>query len=213
VVNIALLGATGRTGRHVLTTALQRGHQVTVLVRDPDRLPGEYRDRVRVVIGESTDPAALSQLVVGADAVVSALGPTGRQTDLHTRTAQALTQVMRTTGTRRFVGVSGAGIDVPGDQKATRDKVISRLIRMFGGAVVKDKPAEYLVWAASDLDWTLVRPPRLIDGPPSGRLEHNAHRSTRSTKITRADLGAFLIEVAEGEKYVRTAPFVASATR
>ena len=79
--------------------------------------------------------------------------------------------------------------------------------------MVKDKPAEYAVYAASDLEWTLVRPPRLVDGDPTGQLEHDAHRSTRSTKITRADLATFLTDVVEQGLYPRLAPFVASARR
>jgi putative NADH-flavin reductase len=210
-VKLALIGATGRTGRHALTTSLDRGHEVSVLVRDPARLPDAARDRVRVVVGESTDARALAQLLDGADAVLSALGPTGKEPDLHARTAHELVTIMRVSGPRRFVGVSGAGIDVPGDQKAGKDKAISWLIRTLGGAVVKDKPAEHAVWAASGLDWTLVRPPRLVDGDATGRLEHDAHRSTRSTQIRRADLGAFLVDVVEQDLYVATAPFVATA--
>ncbi|WP_265523617.1 NAD(P)-dependent oxidoreductase [Oerskovia flava] len=213
-MKLALVAATGRTGRHTLTTALERGHDVTVLVRDPDRLPGTARDHVRAVVGDSTDPEAIADLLSGADAVVSALGPTGKQPDLHTRTARAFVDVMSTTGPRRFVGVSGAGIDVPGDLKAPKDKAISWLIRTLGGDIVKDKPAEYAIWAASGLNWTLVRPPRLVDGPPSDKpLEHDAHRSTRSTSITRADLAAFLLDVVERDLYPCTAPFVATPRR
>lgn len=210
-MKIALIGATGRTGTHTLTTALDRGHDVSVLVRDPARLDPAVRDRVRVVIGDATEPATLADLLTGVDAVVSALGPTGKQPDLHTRTANALITLMQATGPRRFVGISGAGIDVRGDQKAPKDKAISWLIRTLGGDVAKDKPAEHAAWAASTLDWTLVRPPRLVDGQASTRpLEHHAHQSTRSTKITRADLGAFLIDVTEQNLYPRTAPFVAT---
>lgn len=199
--------------RHCPTAARRPGCDVTVLVRDPAKLPAGTRARVRVVVGDATDPASLADLLDGADAVVSALGPTGKEGDLHTRTAHALVEIMTIRGPRRFVGVSGAGIDVPGDRKAPKDKLISWLIRTLGGAVVKDKPAEYAVWAASGLDWTLVRPPRLTDGPISDRpLEHDAHRSTRSTMITRADLGTFLIDGVEANLYPRTAPFVATAS-
>ena len=113
---------------------------------------------------------------------------------------------MRERGPRRFVGVSGAGVDVPGDEKATRDRVISGLIMRLGGEAVKDKPAEYAVWSGSDLDWTLVLPPRLNDEPGTGAVEHDPRRSTKSTKLSRADLAAFLLDVAEQGLYVRAAP-------
>lgn len=213
-MRLALLGATGRTGAHALRTALARGHAVSALVRDPAKLPADVRDRVRVVVGDATDAASLTELLAGADAVVSALGPAGRQPDLHTRTARALVEIMSRSGPRQFVGVSGAGIDVPGDRKSRKDRVISTLIQVLGGAVVQDKPAEYAVWAASELEWTLVRAPRLVDGPASGGpLEHDAHRSTRSTRISRADLGEFLVDVVEQDHYPRLAPFVAGPRR
>lgn len=207
-MTVAIIGATGRSGRLLAEELLRRGHQVTVLVRDPVRL-ADLADRVSVVIGDSCDAAALGQLVASTDAVVSALGPTAKEPTLHQDTAAALIKAMQEQGVRRFVGISGAGIDVPGDEKSPRDRVISGLIRRLGGAVVADKPAEYRLWSASDLDWTLVRPPRLKDGDATGRVEHHAHRSTSATSISRADLAAFLADTVEQNLYPRVAPFVA----
>lgn len=183
-----------------------------MLVRDPTKL-NDLSGRVEVVTGDSRTRADLDALVADADAVVSALGPTAKEGSLHTDTATALVEAMHAAEMTRFVGVSGAGIDVPGDQKSMSAKLISRAIQTLGGEVVKDKPAEYAVYAASDLDWTLVRPPRLVDGDPIGQLEHDAHRSTKSTKITRADLATFLADVVEQGLYPRQAPFVASVRR
>lgn len=207
---VAVIGSTGRTGLLLLPELLRRGHRVAVLVRDPTRL-GALADRVRVVVGDARDPAALTALVGQADAVISTLGPTGTAPTLHRDTASALTAVMASGGVHRFIGVSGAGIDVPGDDKAPRDRVISWLIRRVGGKRVADKPAEYRVWAGTNLDWTLVRPPRLTDRPATGRVEHDAHRSTRSTTMTRGDLAVFLVDVLDQHLYVREAPFAASA--
>lgn len=208
-MRIALLGATGRTGTHVLTAVLAAGHQVTALVRDPGRLPA--RDGVDVVVGDARDRAALDRLLAGADVVVSALGPVAKDPSLHQETARALVAAMRAAGVRRFVGISGAGVDVPGDRKSRRDRVISALIQRLGGAVVADKPAEHRVWASSGLDWTLVRPPRLVDGPATGAVEHDAHRSPRRTRITREDLARFLVDQVADDRYVGEAPLVAEA--
>lgn len=208
-MKVAVLGATGRTGRPLVAELLRRGHEVSVLVRDPGRI-ADAADSVRVVTGSSRDAAALTDLVTGADAVVSALGPTGRDTTLHRETAAALLPVMRQAGVERFVGVSGAGIDVPGDRKSPSARVISFLIQRLGGAVVADKPAEHAVWAAGDRDWTLVRPPRLKDVPATGAVEHHASTSCRATWISRADLAAFLVDCLERHLYPRQAPFVAA---
>ncbi|MDT0166425.1 NAD(P)H-binding protein [Actinotalea sp. AC32] len=206
-MRIALLGATGRTGAHVLDRALDAGHEVTALVRDPARLA--RRDGVEVVVGDARDRDALARLVAGADVVVSALGPVAKDPTLHQETARTLVEVMTAAGVRRFVGISGAGVDVPGDRKSRRDRLISALIQRVGGAVVADKPAELAVWVSSGLDWTLVRPPRLVDGPATGRVEHDAHRSPRRTRITRADLARFLVDQVTDSRYLGAAPLVA----
>lgn len=205
-MRIAVLGATGRTGQPLVQRLLDDGHELTVLVRDRAKL-GDLADRVTVVTGSSTDPAALDQLVVDAGAVASALGPTAKEPDLHTRTARGLLEVMPRHGLRRFVGVSGAGVDVAGDQKGTRDRIISAMIQRLGGRIAGDKITEYEIYAGSDLDWTLVRPPRLKDGPATGSYRHDAHRPGRSS-IRRADLAAFVADVVEGDLCIRQAPFV-----
>ena len=208
-MKVAVLGATGRTGRAVVTELLRRGHDVTVLARDPGKLV-DGADSVRVVTGQSRDPAALTELVTGVDVVISALGPVAKDHTLHRDTAAVLIPVMQQAGVTRFIGVSGAGIDVPGDRKSPSAKVISTLIQALGGKVVADKPAEYAAWASSDRDWTLVRPPRLQDGEASGRVEHHAHRSCRATTVRRSDLAIFLVDVLEQDLYSRQAPFVAA---
>ncbi len=205
-MKITVLGATGRTGRLVVAEALRRGHGVTALVRDgtTTTLPPE----VMVRFGEVRDADALRGAVAGADAVVSALGPRSGDPTLHRDVAAALVGVLREAGVRRFVGVSGAGIAVPGDAKSARDRLISVLIRRFGGAAVADKAHEYAVWAASGLEWTLVRPPRLTDEPATGAVEHHPHRSPRATALGRADLAAFLLDCAERGLHVGAAPLV-----
>ena len=207
-MKVAVIGASGRTGHLLVEELLRRGHLVTALVRDPVRL-GDLAGRVTVVTGDSR--RVLRPLVAGTDAVLSALGPTRKEPALHQDSAAALIAAMREHGVRRFIGISGAGIDVPGDRKSPRDRVISALIQRLGGKVVADKPTEYRAWAASDLDWTLVRPPRLKDGRATGRVEHDGHRSVRATSIRRADLAGFLADVLEQNLYPRLAPFVGEA--
>ena len=202
----AVLGATGGTGRAVVDELLQRGHEVVALVRDPATagLPGEVELRA----GDARDPEALRALVAGADVVVSALGPRRGDVTLHREVAPLLVTAMRSAGLRRYVAVSGAGIDVPGDRKRLRDRVLSALLQRLGGETVRDKALEHEVWAASGLDWTLVRPPQLTAGPATGRVESSASRSARATTISRGDLAMFVVDCAEQGLYVGAAPLV-----
>lgn len=206
-MQVAVLGATGRTGRLVVGELLRRGHGVVALVRDPSgaALP----EQVRTVAGTARDRVAVGALLSGADAVVSALGPRRGDTTLHREAAVVLVDAMGATGVRRFVGISGAGIDVQGDAKRVRDRVVSALVQRLGGEGVRDKALEQQVWSASGLDWTLVRPPRLQDGPATGRVEHAASRSPRASALSRADLAAFVVDCVEQGWYVGAAPLVA----
>ncbi|MCE0487225.1 NAD(P)-dependent oxidoreductase [Ornithinimicrobium sediminis] len=206
-MRIALLGATGRTGRLVLAAAVHGGHQVSALARTPDTLT-DVASEVRVVPGSSTDRDAVHRVLDGADVVISALGPTSGQADLHSRTAAVLLEAMPLHGVPRFVGVSGAGVDVPGDRKGPRDRLVSALIQRLGGEAVRDKPREHQMFAASDLEWTLVRPPRLTDTPPTGLVEHHAHVPGGATSVSRHDLATFVLDVAEQGLYPQLAPFV-----
>ncbi|WP_375426379.1 NAD(P)-dependent oxidoreductase [uncultured Friedmanniella sp.] len=205
---VTLLGATGRTGRLVAAELRRRGHAVVVVVRDADRAPAADR----VVVGDVRDPAVLEQAVDGVDAVISALGPVKGEPHLHRDLAAALVPVLERQGVPRYVGVSGAGVTLAEDRKSRRDRAISAVMVVVGRATVADKAAEIAAWAQSDVVWTLVRPPRLGDGPATGRVEHHAHTSPRSTAITRVDLAAFLVDCLEQDLYPRQAPLVADRT-
>ena len=143
--------------------------------------------------GDVTDVAVLAAALASTrdgralDAVVSALGPRPGADTLHRDLAIRLVAMMPLAGVPRFIGVSGAGVNADGDQKSLRDQVISAALQWFGGAVVADKQHEYDTWAASELDWTLVRPPRLTDttrttwlgAALAARRVRNAHHRRR----------------------------------
>ena len=124
---IAVLGGSGRTGRPLIEALLHRGHSVRTLARTPSALA--ERPGMIVLPGSSTDPASLDAVLSGSDAVLSALGPRKDEPQLQSSTARLLIQLMPMHDLSRFVGVSGAGIDVPGDDKPVKDRVISAVIR------------------------------------------------------------------------------------
>jgi putative NADH-flavin reductase len=208
-MRVAVPGATGRTGLLLVGELLRRDHDVTVLVRSPDRL-GELAARVRIVVGESRDRSALAELVVDADAVISTLGPKGKDATLLRDTAAELVPVMGEAGVDRFIGISGAALRLPDDRRGAVAAVMSWLVRTIGGGVIEDKPAEYRTYAASGMQWTLVRPQRMKEGPATGAVYHDAHRSPRTSTISRSDLAVFLADALDEQLYFQQAPFVAS---
>jgi putative NADH-flavin reductase len=167
-VRLALLGATGRTGRLVLDQALAQGHQVTALARDPALLP--RREALTVIQGDAQSATPYDALLDGAEAVLSALGPVPAdlkrgQGGVMTRAAQQLLRAMPQHGVRRLVTLTGAGVAVPGDRPGPLDHLIRTLLRLTQPEVLRDSAQHVALIRASTLDWTVLRAPMLTDGP------------------------------------------------
>lgn len=156
-MRLFVLGATGRTGVHVLDLALARGHDVTAFVRSPGKISIAH-DKLRVVAGDPRSARELSNAIGGHDAVLTALGPTPREaftrTTLLADCAASTILAMRAGSVRRVVAVSSALLfDQPG---------IGSVLRRVMGPHVRDLRAMEKTFGESDLDWTFARPPRLV---------------------------------------------------
>lgn len=203
-VRLTILGATGRIGRHALDRALEAGHEVTVLVRDPTRL-GQAAERVRVVTGTLDDPQAVDRAVVDADAVISAIGPDGNAPAQVDRLRDGMRNViaaMERHGVRRIVNLSGAGISAPGERKPFLDRLLTRIVRRFARHVVAAKQAEYDELARSDLEWVAVRPAVVTDGPSSGAIVAGPDELRPGARATRTDVGRLLVAEAEHPSHI-----------
>jgi putative NADH-flavin reductase len=194
-MRITVFGATGGTGRHVVEQALDAGHQVTAVVRDPARLGVAAADGLTVVTAQLDDRAAVGRAVEGADAVVDTLGPprTG-PTTVRTDAASVIIAAMREAGVRRLVVVSAAGAHTEGDGPFIRFAVKPVLGYILRHAFADMHAMEEIV-QASGLDWTIVLPPQLTDGPRTGRVRRRVGGNVRgSYRITRADLAAAVLQ-------------------
>lgn len=215
-MRIAVLGATGRTGVHVVRGALARGHDVTVLVRDPSKarqVLGHALDDVEVVTGDARTPADVERLVAGADAVVSALGPvTGSPPDLMERSARAVVEAVRHLPRRRLVWLTGAGVRRPGDTPGLVDRVVVAVMKVATPSLLRDSVAGVdVVTAADDVAWTVVRGPRLTDGPARGTWRvADRVGGGHGTQLPREDLARVLLDLAESDDRVRQSPVVSS---
>jgi putative NADH-flavin reductase len=198
-MRLTILGATGRIGRHVCGQALEAGHDVTVLVRDPARL-GQTAGNVRVITGTVDDLEAVEAAVAGADAVISAIGPDGNNPQEVDRLRNGMRNsiaAMRRQGVRRIVNLSGAGITAPGERKPMIDRLATRLVRLFSGHVVAAKQAEYDELAGTDLEWVAVRPALVTDGEATGRYVAGPDELRPGARISRGDIGHLMLAEAE----------------
>jgi putative NADH-flavin reductase len=196
VMQLTIFGASGQTGRHLVEQALHAGHHLTAVVRDPARLPIRH-DRLQVVTADVVDPAAIQPAVAGADAVASALGPRSyRQASsiLSAGTASIL-QAMRATGTSRLVVVSAA--PVASDDHGTTlpyRLLVGPLLRALLRRAYADMASMEQTTTRSGTDWTILRPPRLTNGPRTGTWRQAKDTNLRrGYRISRADLAEAIL--------------------
>jgi putative NADH-flavin reductase len=151
---------------------------------------------------------AVAEAVASADAVLSALGPRGAKTPhLLASAAQATTQAMAKTGTHRLISVSAAGAFIKEDPE-TSGLVKLILPRIFAKQFADTRAMEEVI-RASSLDWTLVRPTRLVNTPARGEYRIRMHYPPPGlTKISRADVAAFMIRTLTEGSYRHESPAI-----
>jgi putative NADH-flavin reductase len=189
-MRLLIIGATGGTGLQVTGQAVAHGHRVTAFVRSPQKL-GSLRPRVVVREGDPRSVADLRTVLPGHDAVISTLGPPGvGPTMLLRAAAESTVAAMQAAGVRRLIVVSAA---VLFDDLGLAGTILRRtLLRSVGN----DSAEMERIVVASALDWTITRPPRLTNGPRTGRYDvENGHLPGRSAfaAISRADVAEFLL--------------------
>jgi len=197
-LRLFILGATGRTGRTLAAQAGERGHQITAFVRSSQKL-GELRQRVTVRQGDPRSVAELREALAGHDAVVSALGPPGLdRTTILRDSACSTVAAMEAEGVRRLLVVSmGALFQHAG--------ILAALLRstVLRNAAEDSREMERVVMA-SELDWTIVRPPRLTNGQLTGDYQvKDGYMPHGRLSLSRPDVAHFLLGEVERGEHVR----------
>lgn len=208
-MQVAIFGATGKTGRELVAQALARGWSVRALARDPARLPAG----VDAQAGDARDRLAVRETVRGCDAVVSALGWTkGAPEDLLQRATGNILDAMREAGARRLIVVTGGGVPAPEDEPGIIDRGVRLALRLTAGKMLDDSLAMRDLVRESGLEWTLVRAGRMQEKPAKGGPLRVGHVGTGGTKpfVAHADLARFVLDELEARRHVHGMPFVSN---
>jgi len=195
MMKVVVFGATGGTGRQVVVHALEAGHEVTVIARNPKAV--DIRDeQLGIFQGDVLDLASFSKRIVGQDAVLSALGVNHRKpTTVYSEGTGNIAIAMQEAGVRRLVSLSSAGLEIPADTPWMVRQTIKLVIQPIFKYAYEDMALMEEILRKSGLDWTVVRPPRLTNGQKTGayRTAINKHL-LKAQGITRADLADYMIE-------------------
>jgi len=202
MMRIVVLGAAGQLGREVVGALAARQYAVRAVVRHPPILA--LGSSVEVQIVDARKKAEIRQALSGCDAVVNAIGAgTLLRNDLESTTTSVAVATAEEVGIRRYIAMSAGMVALDW----FLFKYVLRPL-VFRNIYAEHCRVEEIV-RASCLAWTIVRPPKLTNGPPTGYVA-GLERTPKSFSVARADVASFIADELRDEKYVRQAAFVAS---
>lgn len=212
-MKVVILGAAGQIGRLTVAEALAAGHEVTAFARSPERLAAEG---LRLLAGDVTAEADVRAAVEGQEAVVCTFGaPLNSRTLLHPPTLCAtaaghVITAMKATGARRLVCSTAIGV---GDSRGHGRFVFRNVIQpVLLQRIFDDRERQEALIRSSDLDWVIVRPAELTDGPasPSGPRALLSPYPDDATRVSRADVAKFLVRQLATDQFLGRTPLLAT---
>ena len=167
-MKLTVFGATGGIGREIVRQALDAGHEVTAVVRDPARL-SVTGERLEVFRDDLADPEAVRPAVAGRDVVLSGLGARSRKdAGIAARLTRTVLGAMEAEGVRRLLVVSAGPVGPAPENEGLLDRTARGIVSALLKDVYADLGEMEAELARSATDWTVVRPPRLQDKPVTG---------------------------------------------
>jgi putative NADH-flavin reductase len=172
-------------------------------VRDPAKLA--QRDGLTQIQGDVLEGADVERCVEGSDAVVCVLGTRPGAEPVEARGTERILAAMHRHGVRRLIAVTSMGVGDSIDQVPGFFRVLMKLTLK---RIMEAKEEQERLIRASDLDWTIIRPGGLTDGPKTGDYRFGTDKSIKATRVSRADVADFVLRQLTDERWVRQAPAI-----
>ena len=202
-MKLLILGATGATGRQLVTQALDAVHAVAALVRDPGKL--DERRPIEIIKGDAKSAETIAAAVRGRDAVLSALG-TGKsfRGDIASRAAANLLR----SDVKRLIFMSAFGV---GDSFNDATLLQRFFFRTLLRSIYADKAKADALIQQSPIEWTIVRPVGLTNGPRTGKYRVGEHLGLRGfPTVSRADVADFMVRELTERAWIRKAVVIST---
>ncbi len=203
---IAIIGASGYVGTALLNEAVKRGHQVSALVRHPEKIAANAN--VTAVKVDVLDTDGLAALLKGHDLVISAYNPGWQEADIrniHIKGSKSISEAVKKAGIKRLIAVGGAGsLEINGAQLVDSPEFPAEYKEGALGArqALNDLKTE------NELDWSFVSPAiLLVPGEATGTFrlgtDSPVFDDKGESKITVGDLAVAILDEAEQGKHIR----------
>ncbi|WP_273130193.1 NAD(P)-dependent oxidoreductase [Bacillus weihaiensis] len=199
-MNILILGATGRVGRHIVNYAINDNHKVTVLVRTPDKIKLQSKN-LTIIHGNVLNEDDIIHAIQGIDIVISALNTDGTTT--LSESMPLIIKAIENEGIKRIITVGTAGI--------LQSRITPSLLRYQSGEskqkstrAAKEHHKVYEMLKQSNLEWTIVCPTYLPDGERIGKYRINrCYLPENGVKISVSDTAEFTFKQIKTSDYIK----------
>lgn len=208
-MQLLIIGANGAIGRQSVEQALEAGHHVTAILRNPAKLLLKHPN-LNIVRGDVTEPFSFSDHYAGKDVVISAIGVSGglfgdRPTTLYSDGARNILYDMEQSAVPRVFFISASAVEtsptLPFVVRFLSKYVIQKLLKnMYADLLRMERTVK-----TSGLDWTIIRPPQLTNKARTGKYRMATNQFLKNgLKISRADTADFMLTHLQSKETYRS---------
>ncbi|PGW24609.1 SDR family oxidoreductase [Bacillus cereus] len=205
---IAILGANGKAGKYLVKEALKKGYEVKILTRDSNNMT-ITNENIETIIGDARDFSSIRELLKGCQVVVNAVGQPKNESYIFSTVTKHVLEAMKEFKIKRYIVISGGSLNVTGDQKGMVNKIGATLFKLFLPKMMQDKYKELQTIQGSDVDWTIVRLPFVMEGKGIGKIKESLV-DMPGMKIQNSDIAPFVIKEINSKRYVGKCPFISN---
>jgi putative NADH-flavin reductase len=198
---IIVFGASGGTGKLVVEQALEAGHQVTAVVRNPGAFTINHTN-LEIIKGDVFQPATFENALKEKDAVVSCLGTKDRKpTTVYSEGINNIATLMQKAGVNRIICISAGAVIIPPKSSFLLKFVVKNILQQLFKYTYADMLLMEKLLMESGLNWTVIRAPRLTNGKRTGKYRTVVNDNIRNpSSISRADLADYIVKHLTDEK-------------
>ena len=213
-MKVSIFGATGFSGQGILAEALKQGHKVTILVRDASKIPIKHQN-LTIVEGNVLNPQTVASVLHHQEAVIQCLGVSGKGDGKPTTFISDATKIivdeMQNQKIKRLIAMSnvGAGNSIA-FQPWFFTKIILPYFMKWLKVIIEDKNRMEPIIMNSNLDWTIVRCPNIVDKPAKGTCNATLDGKGLKLSITLPDLSKFMVDQLNQTAFIKQAPSVSN---
>ncbi|EEK44888.1 hypothetical protein bcere0001_22950 [Bacillus cereus m1293] len=202
------MGANGKAGKILVNEALEKGYQVKILTRNSTNTE-KINENIETIIGDARNFSTIQDLLQGCSAVINAVGQPKNESYIFSTVTKHIIEAMKESKIKRYILISGGSLNVTGDQKGIVNKIGATLFKLFLPKMMQDKYKELQIIQNSEVDWTIVRLPFVIEGNGIGSIKESLV-DMPGIKIQNGDIAPFVIKQINSDRYVGKCPFISN---